>query len=206
MRVEYLHLSKSQLFLLKQLARAFLAVAVFGFSLHGCADRKQNKPETPVLAGPPSVSLPMPPLGPQTSFGWIDSKGEHATPRDFRGKVLVLDFYATWCVPCRQSIPRLNALAENYGPQLAVVGLNVGGPDDRVKVAGFARDLQIKYSLGFPDKAMTDLFLADNQTIPQTFVFSREGQPLRRFVGYDETAGVELEKVVAAAVTVNSKQ
>jgi thiol-disulfide isomerase/thioredoxin len=143
----------------------------------------------------------MPPFDTRAGAGWVLGDGKRATPDDFRGKVLVLDFYATWCVPCRQSIPHLNTLAENYGSQaLQVVGLNVGGPDDRVKVADFARELEVRYPLGFPDKSMTDFYLSDNQTIPQTFVFDRQGRLVKRFVGYDEAAGVELEKVVAAAV------
>lgn len=145
----------------------------------------------------------MPPLQAATTPGWVLGDGRPEKLTDFRGRVLVLDFYATWCVPCRQSIPHLIALEEKYGPQgLQIVGLNVGGPDDRVKVAGFAKALQIKYPLGFPDRALTDLFLADNQTIPQTFVFDRNGQPLKRLVGYDDAAGVELEAVIAAAVKV----
>jgi thiol-disulfide isomerase/thioredoxin len=138
-------------------------------------------------------------------LGWVLNDGKHATLADYPGKVLVLDFYATWCVPCRQSIPRLSALERNYGSKgLRIVGLNVGGADDRIKVPDFAKELNIQYPLGFPNKALTDLFLADNQTIPQTFVFGREGQLVRRFIGYEEATGAELEKAIDEAV--NSKQ
>ena len=76
------------------------------------------------------------------------------------------------------------------------MGLNVGGPDDRIKVPEFAQELDIQYPLGFPDKALTDLFLADDQTIPQTFVFAREGALVKRFVGYDATTSADLEMVI----------
>lgn len=136
-------------------------------------------------------------------MGWVLSDGNRAKLADYQGSVLVLDFYATWCVPCRQSIPRLVALQKAYGPKgMELVGLNVGGPDDRIKVANFARELSIHYALGFPDKALTDLFLSDNQTIPQTFVFGREGQLLKRFIGYDESTESELEKVISEAVKI----
>lgn len=142
----------------------------------------------------------MPPLTVNGELGWVQSDGTRAKLGDFRGKVLMLDFYATWCVPCRASIPRLIALEQKHaGNGLRLVGLNVGGPDDRVKVAAFAKELHIQYPLGFPDQALTDFFLSDNQTIPQTFVFGREGQLLRRFIGYDEATGVELEKVIGDA-------
>ena len=130
-------------------------------------------------------------------MGWIDTNNERARLTDYRGKVLVVDFYATWCQPCRQSIPRLNELQKQYGSDsIAVVGLNVGGPDDRVKVGEFARELDIQYELGFPDKSLTDLFLSDDQTIPQTFVFAREGSLIKRFVGYDATTSRDLETVI----------
>ncbi len=130
-------------------------------------------------------------------MGWVGSDDSRARLRDYRGKVLVLDFYATWCEPCRQSIPRLNELQKQYGPEgVQVVGLNVGGPDDRIKVPEFAQELDIQYPLGFPDKALTDLFLADDQTIPQTFVFAREGALVKRFVGYDATTSADLEMVI----------
>ncbi len=143
----------------------------------------------------------MPPLNARNELGWMLSDGKRATLADYQGTVLVLDFYATWCEPCRQSIPRLIALEQKYGPKdLKIVGLNVGGPDDRIKVADFAKELDITYPLGFPDKAMTDFFLSDDQTIPQTFVFDRDGHLLKRFVGYEQATGAEMEKVMDEAI------
>jgi thiol-disulfide isomerase/thioredoxin len=182
------------------------AVVTLAVSIGACTRQKQNDKEpTPVLSGPPSTTLPMPSSNARTAVGWVLNDGKRATLADYQHKVLVLDFYATWCVPCRQSIPRLIALEQNYGPRgLTIVGLNVGGPDDRIKVSAFAKELNIQYPLGFPDQSLTDLFLSDNQTIPQTFVFGRDGQLVKRFIGYEETTGTELEKVVGEAV--NSKQ
>jgi thiol-disulfide isomerase/thioredoxin len=134
-------------------------------------------------------------------MGWVLSDGKRATVADYKGNVLVLDFYATWCAPCRQSIPRLMVLHKKYGPRgVRVVGLNVGGADDRIKVPGFAKELSIEYPLGSPDQMLTDLFLSDNQEIPQTFVFDREGQLKARFIGYEDSTGDGLEKVISALV------
>ena len=148
----------------------------------------------------------MPPLKARSDMAWVLNDGTRATLADYEGKLLVVDFYATWCQPCRQSIPRLIALQQNYGPRgLQVVGLNVGGPDDRIKVANFAKELSIQYPLGFPDQALTELFLSDDQTIPQTFIFGRQGQLVKRFIGYDGAVGDELEQVIQKEITV-SKQ
>lgn len=178
------------------------AVAVLSFSSSACTNEKPNNNEaTPVLSGAPNTSFPMPPLAARAELGWVLSDGKRATLADYHGKVLVLDFYATWCAPCRQSIPRLNALAQSYGLKgVQIVGLNVGGADDRIKVADFAKELNIQYPLGFPDKALTDFFLSDNQTIPQTFVFTQDGHLAKRFIGYEEATGAQLEKLIGETV------
>jgi thiol-disulfide isomerase/thioredoxin len=178
-----------------------IVLAVFLFSSGACTTKPTGKEATPVLSNPPVTSLPMPPLYARGELGWVLNDGKRVTLAEYRGKVLALDFYATWCLPCRQSIPRLSSLRKNYGLEgLEVVGLNVGGPDDRIKVPDFAKELNIQYPLGFPDKALTDLFLSDNQTIPQTFIFTRGGRLVKRFIGYEEATGSELDKVITETV------
>lgn len=150
----------------------------------------------------------MPPLKMDASsaqLGWTAADGQRSRLADFHGKVLVLDFYATWCVPCRESIPNLIELQRRDGGKgLQVVGLNVGGPDDRVKVAAFAKEFPITYPLGFPDKALSDFFLSDNDTLPQTFVFDRQGLLLKRLIGYDKATAVQLEQAIETALISNS--
>src|SRR4029453_14331339 len=113
--------------------------------LLGCSRSSSQNAETPVSSSLPNTTFPMPPIisASVLELGWVLPGSSEADERslqrqtigDYRGKVLVLDFYATWCVPCRQSIPRLDQLQRKYQENgLEIVGLNVGGPDDRVKV------------------------------------------------------------------------
>ncbi len=153
----------------------------------------------------------MPPFkGKVAELGWVLTDGSEAagyTVRrakiaDYRGKILVLDFYATWCEPCRASIPHLLALQQQFANQdFQIVGLNVGGPDDRLRVSDFARELNIKYPLGFPDRDLTDLLLADDDAIPQTFVLDRKGLVIKRFIGYEESAARELEQTIRGEIS-----
>jgi thiol-disulfide isomerase/thioredoxin len=120
---------------------------------------------------------------------------------DYKGKVVVIDFYATWCEPCRAEIPRLVQMQKDYGAGgLQVIGLNVGGDDDRPKVPAFAKEFGIEYPLGFPDDTLVDQYLTDNQSIPQSFVFDRNGNLVKRFIGYSSTSGAELERIVRGAL------
>src|SRR5689334_154812 len=102
---------------------------------------------------------------------WTVGSNQAAKLSDYKGKVVVLDFYATWCEPCRAETPRLVQLQKDFGASgLQVIGLNVGGDDDRAEVPAFAKEFGIEYPLGFPDDNLVDQYLTDNQNIPQAFV------------------------------------
>jgi thiol-disulfide isomerase/thioredoxin len=173
--------------------------------LPACGGNQNHDGPTPVLSGAPSTSLPLPPSNSTSvkELGWVTMSGtssenvQRTKIGDYRGKVLVLDMYATWCAPCRESIPQLVDLQRRYGPKgLQIVGLNVGGADDRVKVPEFAQQLGINYTLGFPDRQLTDVLMSGDATIPQTFVFSRDGTLVQHFVGYHDIAAGKLEQLI----------
>jgi thiol-disulfide isomerase/thioredoxin len=141
------------------------------------------------------------PVGTVATGGWTLDNKQRATLADYKGKVVVLDFYATWCEPCRAETPRLVQLQKQFQQQgLQVIGLNVGGADDRDQVPGYAKEFGIQYPLGFPDDEYADSFLGDNQNIPQAFVFDRNGKLVKRFVGYSDSSGAELERIVKVSL------
>lgn len=134
-------------------------------------------------------------------MGWTVADAQHVRLLDSKDKVIVLDFYATWCEPCRDSIPHLVDLQKRYGPQgLQIVGLNVGGQDDYEQVPRFAREFQIQYQLGIPDPELGDLYLDDSGAIPQTVVIDRTGAIRKRFVGYDDSVAEELERAIQTSL------
>src|SRR5215813_8302913 len=169
--------------------------------LAGCK-RSSSSAAVPVISRAPETSQPLPPTKSRAmETGWTLESREHVRLADLRNKVVVLDFYATWCAPCRESTPHLVELQKRYGPQgLTVVGLNVGGPDDRDQVAEFAREFHVQYQLGFPDAEVEDFYLGDNDAIPQTFILDRNGEVVKRFVGYDDFVAESLERVIQASL------
>jgi cytochrome c biogenesis protein CcmG/thiol:disulfide interchange protein DsbE len=138
-----------------------------------------------------------------SSLGFTLSDNRRMKLSDYAGQVVVLDFWATYCAPCLEEAPHLDALQRRFGPQgLQVIGLNAGGHEDYSKVADFAAQLNIKYTLGIPEPEMQSFYMSGG-AIPQTLVFDRTGRLLKHFVGYDKTISAELESVIENAVTSN---
>ena len=136
-----------------------------------------------------------------TNMGWQLPDGKRSIFSEYKGKVLILDFYATWCVPCRDSVPHLIGLQKKYEDQgLRVIGLNVGGPEDEPEVPAFAKEFGIQYPLAKPDDDLVSFLLSDSDAIPQTFVFDRQGQLVQRFVGFGSDTGIYLDGAVEAAL------
>jgi len=172
--------------------------------LFTACNKNSTTTNTPVISSPPTgTTYPMPPTGAAASLanmGW-ESNGNRSVFSEYKGKVLILDFYATWCAPCRDSIPHLIGLQKKYEEQgLQVVGLNVGGPGDEQLVPAFARQFGIQYPLARPDDDLVSFLLAGQDAIPQTFVFDRQGQLVQRFVGFGPSTGTYLDSAVETAL------
>jgi len=172
--------------------------------LAACNSTDTNTNKTPVISNPPTgTTYPMPPTRTASlaNMGWQTAEGKRSVFSEYKGKALILDFYATWCVPCRDSIPHLIGLQKKYeGQGLQVIGLNVGGPGDEQEVPAFAKEFGIQYPLAKPDDDLVSFLLSDSDAIPQTFVFDRQGQLVQRFVGYGSDTGIYLDGAVETAL------
>ncbi|HYH84343.1 MAG TPA: TlpA family protein disulfide reductase [Pyrinomonadaceae bacterium] len=189
---------------------ALLTFSMSACELDGASKKKAvAASDTPAGAKPPRTNLPMPPIetahetNAATPRGaWTLPDGRRASLEDFRGQVVILDFWATYCPPCREEIPHLVRLQQQFGPQgFKVIGLNVGGAEDRPKVPDFAEQYGIQYQLAEPDDETVRLFLADDRNIPQTFVLNRQGKIVLHIVGYDGDAAIELDRAVSNALS-----
>jgi hypothetical protein len=95
----------------------------------------------------------------------------------------------------------LIGLQKKYEDQgLVVVGLNVGGPGDEEKVPDFAKEFGIQYALARPDDDLVTFLLSDNDDIPQTFIFDRQGQLVERFLGFGPDTGPRLDAAVESGL------
>ena len=113
------------------------------------------------------------------------------------GKVVVLDFWATYCVPCLQEIPTFNRLHEQLADRgVVVLGVSMDVDGGAPLVKSFLKQHPMKYRVALGSEKMTDLFHVNQ--LPTTVVFDRHGKTLQRFEGY--TPADALERVVKTAL------
>ncbi|MFV0387380.1 MAG: TlpA family protein disulfide reductase [Pyrinomonadaceae bacterium] len=146
----------------------------------------------------PSTNLPLPPQKPVEELSWTFIDNDTIKKLgDYKGKVLVLDFWATYCPPCIKEIPHLNKLKKQYGANgLEIIGLNVGGEDDKPEIPDFRKRLEIDYPLAFPEDAVISTLMGSDDRIPQTVIFDRDGKLVEHFVSYDETVSKQIDEAI----------
>jgi thiol-disulfide isomerase/thioredoxin len=174
---------------------ALLGVAVAGSGCRRANDSSQTQPAPGTAATTDEVSKG------EENAGWTLVDNRRMKLSDYRGQAVLLDFYATWCIPCRAEAPHLVALQKRYGGEgLRIIGLNVGGPDDRKEVPAFVKEFGIEYPQAFPDEELEQSYIGDYDAIPQSFVFDRNGRLVKRFIGYDRSFDSQIERAVQASL------
>jgi peroxiredoxin len=107
------------------------------------------------------------------NFTLTDLNGKSWTLKDLRGKIVMLNFWATWCPPCRKEMPDLESLYTRFGPQgFVILGISDDDPD---KVRAFIQKQGTTYPVLLDPGSKVNQLLHING-IPKTFVYNREGK------------------------------
>lgn len=119
------------------------------------------------------------------SFTVTDMNGQKVSLASFKGKVIILDFWATWCPPCKAEIPGFVQLQQTYGDKgLQIVGVAVDADDTPDKLKPFAAEYKMNYPVlvGGDRDDLQDAY-GPMWGIPTTFIIARDGRICRKNAG-----------------------
>jgi thiol-disulfide isomerase/thioredoxin len=123
---------------------------------------------------------------------------------NYKGKVLVLDFWATWCPPCRDGIPQLVRIDKELRDKgVEIVGLHIDdqGRSSPQAIRNFIKQFGINYTVGMANTDMFIAYLGDKETaIPQTLVFDRNGKVIAHLIGYTREDATKLDTAINRAL------
>ncbi|HEY8086489.1 MAG TPA: TlpA disulfide reductase family protein [Polyangiaceae bacterium] len=116
--------------------------------------------------------------------------------KSLRGKVVLVDFWGTFCEPCKKSFPKLQDLNTKYSTSgLKIVAISEDESDDKDKIPGFGDTYGAKFTLGWDE----DKSIAKNykpETMPSSFIIDKKGVVRYAHVGYHDGEEVEVEKEI----------
>ncbi|MBX3214830.1 MAG: TlpA family protein disulfide reductase [Labilithrix sp.] len=131
---------------------------------------------------------------PDLSIQSMNGKGEISLEAK-QGKVLIIDFWATWCEPCRASFPKLEELSKRLGDKAEIIGISVD--DEEKGILDFARENGATFNIGWDsDHAIASRWNVKN--MPTTFIVDGSGTVRFIHAGYHDGETKEMEKEVAS--------
>ena len=132
------------------------------------------------------------------SYGAVAESAPKLELQQYEGQVVMLDFWASWCVPCRRSFPWLNAMHEKYASQgLVIIGVNLD--NDPAAAAEFLKEYPADFQIHYDTRA--DLARQYNiQGMPSSVVIGRDGDIAETHMGFKVKRQNEYEAALVAAL------
>jgi thiol-disulfide isomerase/thioredoxin len=164
----------------------FLGLAAVG--LAGCNQHSTSRPqpkEKVIAAGEIGSRLP--------DFSVRDLQGREISSADLHGKVVLIDFWATWCQPCKKEMPGYQKLLDRYGSRgLAVVGLKFDTMRDMEDPVLFAKRIGVRYPLAVATDDLKQKF-GGVEGLPTTMIYDRQGMLRKKIIGFEYVDVIESE-------------
>ena len=147
-----------------------------------------------LLTIPGTVDAAPRPGQPAPNFKVISTTGQTISQENYRGHVLILDFFATWCQPCRQSIPHLVEMNRKFGRQgLQILGLSVDEEGERT-VKTFTDEFRVNYPLAMAgDKTAVDFGV---RSVPVMFLIDKQGRIAEVYRGFSNEIARSVEQSI----------
>lgn len=167
-------------------ALLFLALA----SASACGDSEKGSDSAADARG--LVGSP----APDFEAKFVTGSKETISLKDLQGKVVLLDFWGTFCEPCKKSFPKLQELNRKYATKgLRVIGISEDEDDDKDKIPGFAETYGAKFSLAWDgDKTIAKQYKPE--TMPSSFIIDRNGIVRFAHIGFHDGEEHEVESEI----------
>lgn len=173
--------------------KQFLTFVVFGcclVALSHIAASAQSKVDYKSVA----ILQPMKDIAPTPEFSLATPDGKKISLKDFRGKIVLLNFWASWCVPCREEMPAMEKLYQEYKDKNFTI-LAVAVKDRRQDTIDFLKELKITYPIALdPDAKVGQEYGAFG--LPATYLIGPKGEGLARGWGPAEWNGSAARKLI----------
>jgi thiol-disulfide isomerase/thioredoxin len=162
----------------------YLTLAVFG--LAGCKQHPAS------LTQPSRFVIPAGEVGSRLpEFSVKDLQGHEISSDDLRGKVVLIDFWATWCQPCKKEMPGYQKLVDRHGPSgLAVIGFKFDTMMDMEDPVLFAKKIGVRYPLAVAADDLKQKF-GGIEGLPTTLLYDRKGILRKKIIGFEYTNVIE---------------
>jgi len=185
-------------------ALVVVGLAVGGFLAvrytRGVGERLTSSAGTGTTGKPRVRFVKNPKQMPELTMTTLD--GKTITTRDLAGKVIVVNFWATWCIPCRTEIPDLIKLQTQYKDHMVIIGV-LSDDEPGPNVSRFAVDYKMNYPIVPETKELLAAFTGI-YALPTTFMVSPDGLIMQKHVGQIRPAQIELETRVLAKLPVDA--
>ena len=187
-------------------ALLILALAVGGFLAvrytRRVSEQLQSSTDGNAATGKPSVRFVKNPRQvPDLTMTTLD--GKTISTKDLAGKVVIFNFWATWCAPCRAEIPDLVKLQAQYKDQLVIIGV-LSEDDPGPHVSRFAADYKINYPIVPETKELQAVFTGI-YALPTTFMVGPDLKVMQKHIGQIRPSQIELEARVLAKLPVDAE-
>jgi cytochrome c biogenesis protein CcmG/thiol:disulfide interchange protein DsbE len=154
----------------------FIVAAVIFFIMNNSEELPEQGPYPPNYTPTNTSSLQQAAL-----FSLQSTDGALINLSDYKGKIVILDFWATWCPPCRRGIPDLIELKNEYGDKIEIIGISVD-TDSKSEVVPFMKEYGINYPVVYGNMSVYQQY-GGIRSIPTQFILNKEGKIFKKYIG-----------------------